>query len=149
LEPEPSLPPKHFKWAQEKFIMEVINVLDTIVSPIEWLIPQSQSFLKTITSEQMKRRVRAIVLFLSVLLVLFLVGMVKTIQISLQVALQEFESALQDQSPVEISICDSEGDRIQVDEVERAIAHLLQTHLEDCRFQDEIQEWLDNLRFRV
>jgi hypothetical protein len=45
------------------------------------------------------------------------------------------------------SICDSEGDRIQADEVERAIAHLLQTHLEDCRFHDEIQEWLDNLRF--
>jgi hypothetical protein len=49
------------------------------------------------------------------------------------------------------SICDSEGDsrsgrhyhRIWLDEVERAIAHLLQTHLEDCRFQDEIQEWLD------
>jgi hypothetical protein len=45
------------------------------------------------------------------------------------------------------SICDSEGDRIQADEVERAIAHLLQMHLEDCRFQDEIQEWLDKLRF--
>jgi hypothetical protein len=45
------------------------------------------------------------------------------------------------------SICDSEGDRIQSDEVERAIAHLLKTHLEDCRFQDEIQEWLDTLRF--
>ena len=44
-------------------------------------------------------------------------------------------------------ICDSEGDRIQPDEVESAIAHLLQTHLEDCRFQDEIQEWLDTLRF--
>ncbi len=46
-----------------------------------------------------------------------------------------------------VSICDSEGDRIQVDEVECAIVHLLQTHLEDCRFQDEIQEWLDNSRF--
>jgi hypothetical protein len=46
------------------------------------------------------------------------------------------------------SISDSEGDRIQPDEVERAIAYLLQTHLEDCRFQDEIQEWLDTLRFR-
>jgi hypothetical protein len=45
-------------------------------------------------------------------------------------------------------ICDSEGDLIQYDEVERAIAHLLQTHLEDCRFQDEIQEWLDTLHFR-
>jgi|GEM_PF-1048942 hypothetical protein len=52
-------------------------------------------------------------------------------------------------------VCDSEGDsrsgrhcqRIQPGEVERAIAHLLQTHLEDCRFQDEIQEWLDTLRF--
>ena len=29
-------------------------------------------------------------------------------------------------------ICDSEGDRIQPGEVERAIAHLLQTQLEDC-----------------
>jgi hypothetical protein len=47
------------------------------------------------------------------------------------------------------SICDSEGDPIRLDEVERAIVHLLQTHLEDCRFQDEIQEWLDNLRFRM
>jgi hypothetical protein len=46
------------------------------------------------------------------------------------------------------SICDSEGDRIQADEVERAITHLLQTHLEDCRFQYEIQEWLDNIRWR-
>lgn len=45
------------------------------------------------------------------------------------------------------SICDSEGDLIQADEVERAIVHLLQTHLEDCRFQDEVQEWLDSLRF--
>ena len=44
-------------------------------------------------------------------------------------------------------ICDSEGDRIRPDEVECAIAHLLQMHLEDCRFQDEIQEWLDTLRF--
>ena len=53
-------------------------------------------------------------------------------------------------------ICDSEGDscsgrhcqRIQPGEVERAIAHLLQTHLEDCRFRDGVQEWLDNVRFR-
>ena len=52
-------------------------------------------------------------------------------------------------------ICDSEGDsrsgrhcqRIQPGEVERAIAHLLQMQLEDCRFRDEIQEWLDKLRF--
>jgi hypothetical protein len=45
------------------------------------------------------------------------------------------------------AICDSEGDPIQADEVEGAIVHLLRTHLEDCRFQDEIQEWLDTLRF--
>ena len=44
-------------------------------------------------------------------------------------------------------ICDSEGDRIQPGEVERAIAHLLQTHLEDCRFRDQVQELLDILRF--
>jgi hypothetical protein len=174
---------------------------------------------------------------------LFIVGMIKTIQISLQLAYQEFESALREVEPVEISnsqesepveeisnsqktddiestptivaavrdtriralrkeasqqgirnaswmkkkiyswhfrilsrlltltrflmqaikladvqilairleqvreeinlICDSEGDRIQPDEVECAIAYLLQMQLEDCRFQDEIQEWLD------
>jgi hypothetical protein len=45
------------------------------------------------------------------------------------------------------AICDSEGDLIQADEVERAIVYLLQAHLEDCRFQDEVQEWLDTLRF--
>ena len=46
-------------------------------------------------------------------------------------------------------ICDSEGDRIQPDEVECAIAYLLQMHLEDCRFQDEIQEWLEVVRFGI
>lgn len=45
------------------------------------------------------------------------------------------------------AICDSEGDRIQADEVESAIVYLLQTHLEDCRFRDQVQEWLDILRF--
>ena len=52
-------------------------------------------------------------------------------------------------------ICDSEGDsrsgghcqRLQPGEVERAIAHLLQMHLEDCRFHDEMREWLNRLRF--
>lgn len=83
--------------------MEVINTIDVFMSPIDWLIPQSQAFLKIMTSKQMQRRVRAIVLFLSVLLILSLVGIVKAIQIALQVAIQEFESALQDQTPVEIS----------------------------------------------
>jgi hypothetical protein len=95
--------------------MEVINMLDTFLSPIDWLIPQVQTFLQTITSDPMKRRVRAIVLFLSVLLVLFLVGMVKTIQISLQVAIQEFESALQDQAPVEISNAQNNEDAVALE----------------------------------
>ena len=46
-------------------------------------------------------------------------------------------------------ICDSEGDRIQPDEVENAIAHLLQMHLEDCRFRDEIRAWFEVLRFGI
>ena len=45
------------------------------------------------------------------------------------------------------AICDSQGDRIQADEVERAIVYLLQAHLEDCRFRDQVQGWLDSLRF--
>ena len=83
--------------------MEVINTLDTLVSPIDWLIPQGKSLFKALTSEKMQRRVRAIVLFLSVLVLLFIVGMIKTIQISLQLAYEEFESALRELEPVEIS----------------------------------------------
>jgi hypothetical protein len=45
------------------------------------------------------------------------------------------------------AICDSEGDPIQADEVEGAIGYLLTMHFQDCRFRDEIQEWLDTLRF--
>ncbi len=82
--------------------MEVINTLDTLVSPIDWLIPQGKSLFKVLTSEKMQRKVRAIVLFLLVLVLLFIVGMIKTIQISLQLAYEEFESALRDLEPVEI-----------------------------------------------
>ena len=81
--------------------MEMINLTGT--SSIDWLIPQGKSLFKTLTSEKMQRRVRAIVLFLLVLVLLFIVGMIKTIQISLQLAYQEFELALRDVESVEIS----------------------------------------------
>lgn len=45
------------------------------------------------------------------------------------------------------AIVDSEGNPIQIDEVERAIVYLLRSHLEDCQFRYEIQEWLDDRRF--
>ena len=83
--------------------MEVINTLDTLVSPIDWLIPQGKSLFKMLTSEKMQRKVRAIVLFLLVLVLLFIVGVIKTIQILLQLAYEEFESALRELEPVEIS----------------------------------------------
>ena len=81
--------------------MEMINLTGT--SSIDWLIPQGKSLFKTLTSEKMQLRVRAIVLFLLVLVLLFIVGMIKTIQVSLQLAYQEFELALQDVESVEIS----------------------------------------------
>ena len=81
--------------------MEMINLTGT--SSIDWLIPQGKSLFKTLTSEKMQRRVRAIVLFLLSLVLLFIVGMIKTIQISLQLAYQEFELALRDVESVEIS----------------------------------------------
>ena len=81
--------------------MEMINLTST--SSIDWLIPQGKSLFKTLTSEKMQRRVRAIVLFLLILVLLFIVGMIKTIQISLQLAYQEFELALRDVESVEIS----------------------------------------------
>ena len=83
--------------------MEAINTLDTLMSPIDWLISQGKSLFKALTSKMMQRRVRAIVLFLLVLVLLFIVGFIKTIQISLQLAYQEFESALRDLEPVENS----------------------------------------------
>ena len=83
--------------------MEIINSTGTSISSIDWLIPQGKSLFKTLTSKTMQRRVRAIVLFLSVLVLLLLVGVVKTIQISLQLAYQEFESALRELEPIEIS----------------------------------------------
>ena len=81
--------------------MEMINLTGT--SSTDWLIPQGKSLFKMLTSEKMQRRVRAIVLFLLALVLLFIVGMIKTIQISLQLAYQEFELALRDVEPVEIS----------------------------------------------
>ena len=82
--------------------MEIINSTGTSIGSIDWLIPQGKSLFKALTSKTMQRRVRAIVLFLSVLVLLLLVGVIKTIQISLQLAYQEFESALRDVEPVEI-----------------------------------------------
>ena len=81
--------------------MEMIN--STGISSIDWLIPQGKSLFKTLTSEKMHRRVRAIVLFLLALVLLFIVGIMKTVQSSLQLAYQEFELALRDVEPVEIS----------------------------------------------
>ena len=83
--------------------MEAINTLDTLMGPIDWLIPHGKSLFKALTSKTMQRRVWAIVLFLLVLVLLFIMGMIKTIQISLQLAYQEFELALRDLEPVEIS----------------------------------------------
>ena len=90
-----------FQVGKETSIMEMINSTGT--SSTDWLIPQGKSLFKTLTSEKMQRRVRAIVLFLLSLVLLFIVGMIKTIQISLQLAYQEFELALRDVEPVEIS----------------------------------------------
>ena len=83
--------------------MEIVNTTSSLMNLIDWLIPQGKSLFKALTSEKMQRRVRAIVLFLLVLVLLFIVGVIKTIQISLQLAYQEFESALRELEPVEIS----------------------------------------------
>ena len=82
--------------------MEIVNTTSALMNPIDRLIPKGKLLFKTLTSKTMQRRVRAIVLFLSVLVLLLLVGVIKTIQISLQLAYQEFESALRDVEPVEI-----------------------------------------------
>ncbi len=47
------------------------------------------------------------------------------------------------------AIVDGEGNPIQTDEMERPITYLLRSHLEDCQFRYEIQEWLDDRRFSL
>ena len=59
------------------------------------------------------------------------------------------ESVLQEVQEEIGAIIDREGNPIQTDEVEEAIAQLLRAHLEDCQFRHEIQEWLDNCRFSL
>ncbi len=83
--------------------MEIINMLDTKINPIGWLIPGGKSWFKITTTQKMQRVVWAIGLFLGFLTLLLFAGLFKTVQISLTVAYREFESALQDSEPVEIS----------------------------------------------
>jgi hypothetical protein len=83
--------------------MEIINMLDTKINPIGWLIPGGKSWFKITTTQKMQRVVWAIVLFLGFLTLLLFVGLFKTVQISLTVAYREFELTLQDSEPVEIS----------------------------------------------
>ena len=78
-------------------------MLDTKINPIDWLIPRGKSWFKISTTQKMQRIVWAIVLFFGFLALLLIVGIFKTVQISLTVAYREFESALQDSETVEIS----------------------------------------------
>lgn len=57
------------------------------------------------------------------------------------------ESVLQEVRQEIRAIVDSEGNPIESDEVERAIAYLLRSPLKDCQFRYQIQEWLDDWRF--
>jgi hypothetical protein len=84
-------------------IMEIVNMLGTKINPIDWLIPGGKSWFKITTREKMQCFVWAIVLFFGFLALLMVAGIFKTVQISLTVAYREFESALQDSEPVEIS----------------------------------------------
>lgn len=57
------------------------------------------------------------------------------------------ESVLQEVQEEIGAIIDREGNPIQTDDVERAIAYLLRSPLKDCQFRYQIQEWLDDWRF--
>ncbi len=83
--------------------MEIVNMLGTKINPIDWLIPGGKSWFKITTRQKMQRIVWAIVLFFGFLALLMVAGIFKTVQISLTVAYREFESALRDSEPVEIS----------------------------------------------
>lgn len=83
--------------------MEISNTLNTKINPIDRLIPHGKSWITITTSQKIQRSIWAIVLFLGFLALLLIVGLYKTVQISLIFLYREFESALQDSEPVEIS----------------------------------------------
>jgi len=86
--------PKPFKWAR-RIQMQIINWIDTFMTPIVWFINLSQRVFQILVSDRAKQVYKAIVLFIGVLCVAIILGFAKTIQIAFVSAFEAFIEALE------------------------------------------------------
>jgi len=75
--------------------MQIINWIDTFMTPIVWFIDLSYKVFQVLTSDRAKQVYRAIALFIGVLCVAIILGFAKTIQIALVSAFEAFIEALE------------------------------------------------------
>ena len=75
--------------------MQIINWIDTFMTPIVWFIELSQRAFQVLSSDRAKQVYKAIALFIGVLCVTIILGFAKTIQIALVSASEAFIEALE------------------------------------------------------
>ena len=85
--------------------MQMINWIDTFIAPIIWFIAMSHKLYQILTSPGAQQVYKAIVLFIGVLCIAIVLGIAKTIQISVLAASEAFVEALAiPEEPMEILI---------------------------------------------
>ena len=75
--------------------MQIINWIDTFMTPIVWFIDLSQRVFQILTSDRAKQVYKAIALFIGILCVSIILGFAKTIQIAFVSASEVFIEALE------------------------------------------------------
>jgi hypothetical protein len=75
--------------------MQIINWIDTFMTPIVWFIDLSQRVFQVLSSDRAKQVYKAIVLFIGILCVAIILGFAKTIQIAFISASEAFIEALE------------------------------------------------------
>ena len=85
--------------------MQIINWIDTFIAPIAWFITTSHKTYQMLTSPRAQQVYKAIALFIGVLCIAIVLGVAKTIQISVLAASEAFMEALATpEEPMEILI---------------------------------------------
>ena len=85
--------------------MQMINWIDTFIAPIVWFITMSHKAYQILTSPRAQQVYKASVLFIGVLCIAIVLGVAKTIQISVLAASEAFMEALATpEEPTEILI---------------------------------------------
>jgi len=75
--------------------MQIINWIDTFMTPIVWFIDLSQKVFQILTSDRTKQVYKAIALFIGILCAAIILGFAKTTQIAFVSAFEAFIEALE------------------------------------------------------